>query len=239
MISVCIATYNGQDFIEDQIRSILPQLHDQDEIIISDNNSSDRTIDAITGIADCRIKVIINYTPGIVSNFENCLKHASGEVIFLCDQDDVWLTTKVASTQKLLETNDLVLSNGIITNDKLKPTGRTLFDTNPPNLSVIRNIGKNSFTGCCMAFNRKILNLATPFPKDIAMHDWWIGLVALLNAKVHLDHTPQILYRRHLSNYSSTSQASTRPIKAMTKDRLLMLYNLVKLFLGSKIRSFE
>lgn len=228
MISVCIATYNGRNFIEDQIRSILPQLHKQDEIIISDNNSSDGTVEIISTIADDRIKVIINHTKGIASNFNNCLKHASGDIIFLCDQDDVWLNDKVSTAKALLETNDLILSNGIITNEALTPTNITIFDTNPPSLGLIRNIWRNSFTGCCMAFNKKVLNLATPFPENIPMHDWWIGLVALLFSKVHLDSTPRILYRRHQFNYSSTSQKSTRPVKAAVKDRLVITYLLAK-----------
>jgi len=236
MISVCIATYNGEKFIGDQIRSILPQLYDDDEIIVSDNNSSDKTINVINTIADARIKVLTNHSIGIVPNFENCLKHASGDIIFLCDQDDVWMNDKVRSAKEILQNYDLVLSNGLITNETLKPTGPTIFDKSPPSLNLVGNIFKNSFTGCCMAFNGSVLNLATPFPKGIAMHDWWIGIVALAFSRVYIDGTPRIFYRRHQSNHSSTSEKSTRPIRIAVKDRFVISYQISKLLIKSRKR---
>ena len=94
-ISVCIATYNGGAFIKDQIYSILLQLSQNDEIIISDDGSRDSTLNILFSFNDSRIKIYKNGGKhGVVSNFENAIKHATGDYIFLCDQDDVWMPGK-------------------------------------------------------------------------------------------------------------------------------------------------
>lgn len=106
MISVCMATYNGGRFIKEQIDSILPQLSQYDELIVSDDGSTDRTLEIIASYKDERIKVFHHqktgnkYYPTLkvcysTNNFENALKQAKGDYIFLCDQDDIWEKNKV------------------------------------------------------------------------------------------------------------------------------------------------
>src|SRR5665648_141557 len=91
MISVCLPTHNGSKYIIQQLNSIICQLKEEDEIIISDDSSEDNTCELIQAINDKRIKI---YREGkfssYVFNFENAIKHARGDHIFLCDQDDVW-----------------------------------------------------------------------------------------------------------------------------------------------------
>lgn len=103
MISVCIATHNGAHYIKEQIESILCQLGTNDEIIISDDGSTDNTIDILLAFNDKRI-IIYHYKQPVKSkhshiyvckNFENALKHAKGDYIFLADQDDWWMPNKV------------------------------------------------------------------------------------------------------------------------------------------------
>lgn len=95
-ITVCLASYNGQNFIKEQIESILSQLSAIDELIVSDDISSDSTLDIVNSFKDDRIKILsgIKFASPI-RNFENALKYATGDVIFLSDQDDVWLPNKV------------------------------------------------------------------------------------------------------------------------------------------------
>ena len=90
IVSVCMATYNGEKYIREQIDSILPQLSDSDELVISDDGSSDSTIDIIQGYNDRRIRLYHNTRHGVTWNFENALRQSRGDVIFLADQDDVW-----------------------------------------------------------------------------------------------------------------------------------------------------
>ena len=96
MISVCMASYNGEKYIKEQIDSILKQLSDEDELVISDDGSTDNTLSVIQSIHDKRIKLIHNQGEhGYSRNFENALKNSKGDYIFLSDQDDVWKDNKV------------------------------------------------------------------------------------------------------------------------------------------------
>ena len=112
MISVCLATYNGERFIQRQLETIIEQLGEDDEIIISDDGSTDDTLRIIEGLHSPLIHVYINngehgYTP----NFENALRYAHGEYIFLSDQDDVWLPRKLEICMNALKTCDFVVSD--------------------------------------------------------------------------------------------------------------------------------
>ena len=89
MISVCMATYNGEKYLREQVGSILTQLGENDELVVSDDGSTDSTIDILKSYNDPRIKIFINTgRHGVNSNFENALRHADGDYIFLSDQDD-------------------------------------------------------------------------------------------------------------------------------------------------------
>ena len=98
MLTVCIATYNGEKYIRQQLNSVLIQLGENDEVIISDDSSSDATVEIVRSFNDSRIKLLVdNKFSSPVRNFENALKYATGDYIFLCDQDDIWLPDKVKS----------------------------------------------------------------------------------------------------------------------------------------------
>jgi glycosyltransferase involved in cell wall biosynthesis len=201
MISVCIPTYNGEKYILRQLQSILVQLAEDDEIIISDDSSDDATVAVIKSIGDSRIKLFENMhfkTP--VYNLENALKQAKGEYIFLSDQDDIWHASKVSSMLKYLRSYDLVISNASIINNKEEVITASYFDWKNSGPGFLKNVIKNSYIGCCMAFNRSILNLALPFPTKLAMHDVWIGLIAEAFGNVYFLDEKLVLYRRHDSN---------------------------------------
>ena len=116
MISVCIATHNGAHYIKEQIESILCQLGSTDEIIISDDGSTDKTIDILLAFKDKRIKIhhfkqLVKSKHShtyVCKNFENALKYAKGEYIFLADQDDWWMPDKVEKCLLALKNNILV-----------------------------------------------------------------------------------------------------------------------------------
>ena len=111
MISVCMATYNGEKYIELQLRSILPQLSEDDEVIVSDDASTDQTLDVVRRLNDNRIKIVHHETDhGYTRNFENALKYAKGDYIFLSDQDDEWLPEKVQVTLQALPAVTLLKS---------------------------------------------------------------------------------------------------------------------------------
>ena len=96
-VSVCMATYNGARFVADQLRSILYQLQDDDEVVVSDDGSRDETLAIIRAFADHRIRILerTGRPRGPVANFGHALAHARYDIIFLSDQDDLWFEHKV------------------------------------------------------------------------------------------------------------------------------------------------
>jgi len=156
-ISVCMATYNGERYVAVQLTSILNQLSDGDELIISDDSSIDNTTTIIKSFNDNRIKLYENQQfKSPIFNFENALKHANGEYIFLADQDDIWMPRKVEIFKKYLNDYDLVLSDANIIDDSGKEIYESFYRVNASNGGLLKNMVKNSYLGCTMAFNRKI-----------------------------------------------------------------------------------
>jgi len=203
-----MAVKNGAQFVREQIDSILPQLGAADELIISDDHSDDLTTDIVMSYMDPRIKLCFNSGSGIVSNFENCLSACKGEFIFLCDQDDVWHPHKIESMLEHLKKHDLVVSDCILIGQQLESTGSSFFELNRSGRGFVRNLMRNSYMGCCMAFNRKVLQKALPFPDKIPMHDLWIGLIGELYFNVVFIPDQLVYHRRHHSNASATSEPS-------------------------------
>ncbi len=228
MISVCIATYNGEKYIREQIESILPQLGDKDEVIISDDSSTDNTIQIIQSFDDTRIKIFsgnIFHSP--VFNFENALKYVQGEYIFLCDQDDVWASNKVEMMLSYLKEYDLVVSDCCVTDENLKVIGESFYKLSAPKKGFWSNLIKNHYMGCCMAFKRSVLEIALPFPPKVALHDIWIGLCAeaFFNTKFIPDKL--LKYRRHGDNASSTAGKSCLSIRLRIAYRIYLLKSIV------------
>lgn len=207
MISVCIATFNGEKYIISQIHSILSQLESTDELIISDDHSSDDTVHLIRQINDSRIRIYFNdeASRGYTRNFENALKHAKGEYIFLSDQDDIWFDDKVELTLKALNQSDFTVSDAMVVDENLKVLIPSHFDQVSVKRGFVTNFLKTRYIGACMAFRRKVLDAALPFPKNnqFCAHDYWIAIVAECYFNVSLIRQPLIYYRRHQTNASS------------------------------------
>ncbi|MGY3055256.1 glycosyltransferase involved in cell wall biosynthesis [Pedobacter sp. UYEF25] len=231
-ISVCIASFNGANFIAQQLESILVQIKTDDEIIISDDSSTDATIKIINSFADPRIKVYPNQIFGNpIFNFENAIKKATGDVIFLADQDDVWISNKVdAMTNKLTEGFDLVVSNAVIGDEHLKTIRASYFAWRNSGTGLIKNFYRNSYLGCCMAFRKEILVKVLPFPKHIPMHDMWIGVVAEVFYKPVFMDEKLMIYRRHQQNATVLSEDFKSPETFLTKIsfRTNLFYALLK-----------
>lgn len=209
-ISVCMATYNGEQFISKQISSILKQLRSYDELIISDDGSTDGTIDIINLFKDDRIKLlhhkkkipffkICRNNILVSKNFNNALNNVSGEYIFLSDQDDIWLPSKVEQTLKVLKK----ISCGLVmsTLDVIDTNGNIIQkNQNLIKMPFWKGLHKSKYGGCTMAFDKAFLNEILPLPKYPITHDAWIGLLANYQDRIHLIDEPLILYRRHFGN---------------------------------------
>ena len=228
-ISVALAAYKGEQYIAEQIGSILGQLGENDELIVSDDFPSGKTRAVVEAISsqDKRIIYLEGPGKGVVKNFENALKACSGDVIFLSDQDDVWLPGKVEAVMNEIKNGaKLVLHDASITDADLQITSPSCFEVHGANASFARNLLKNTFVGCCMAFTKDLLDMTMPFPEGIAMHDWWIALIALKkNQKTVLLKKPFILWRRHGENVTGGKTGTVQKIKW----RLNMLLSLARI----------
>jgi glycosyltransferase involved in cell wall biosynthesis len=173
MVSVCVATYNGSKYIKEQLDSILIQLTENDEIIVSDDCSTDNTLEIIREYQDERIKIIINNgLKGHTYNFENAIKNASGDYIFFSDQDDVWLPGKVEKLLSLLENYSAVFSDAIVVDENLNPLYNSFFVERRVGRGIIKNFFKNTYFGFGMAFRIDLIKYAIPFPVQNEMgHD--------------------------------------------------------------------
>ncbi|HMI00860.1 MAG TPA: glycosyltransferase family 2 protein [Pedobacter sp.] len=232
--SVCMATYNGEKYIYDQIKSILDQLRSDDELIISDDQSKDHTISIIESFNDPRIKLFLHKNVGRpTENFQNALEKAEGEIIFLADQDDVWIEGKYEKMRKLLKTYDLVLSNSILVDEDLKVLNSSFFHYHGSAKGVVRNAIKNSYFGSCMAFRKGLLQYALPFPSTLEIgHDIWLGLVAEMTGNVYFTNEAMILYRRHGSTVTPHGIGkSKRSLFVKLWSRIIVLKYVLKFYL--------
>lgn len=227
-VSVAMATYNGEKYIEEQITSILKNLTENDEIIVSDDGSSDNTISLLKKINDKRIKIVDGPKKGIIKNFENAINNTTGDIIFLSDQDDVWLENKVEVVKRYFELDSnlkLIVHDNYITDECLKIVNDSFFSFRKVKNGLLNNIIKNSFIGCCIAFKSEIKEEILPIPEDMMMHDQWIGLIALMNGDVKFIKEKLIYYRRHENNSSNFQRNS---IFVMIKNRIKIIKYLIK-----------
>lgn len=229
-ISVCIATYNGEKYIEEQIKSILYQIGEDDEIIISDDHSNDDTLKVIKSFNDDRIKIYLNENEkGYTKNFENAMKKAQGDIIFLSDQDDVWKNNKVNIMLNKLKNADMVVSDAEVVNENLETIHGSHFKLCKVKHGFWENFIKTRYIGACMAFNRNVLEKALPFPKNqvYCAHDYWLTNIGEAFFKVELEPNTLIKYRRHSNNASNGGEKSNIPIKKRLLVRIYTMLNLI------------
>lgn len=210
MISVCIATYNGAAHIAEQLSSIFPQLAEGDEVIVSDDGSTDQTLAIVQSFRSPLVKIVKGPCLGSpILNFENALRHASGDLIFLSDQDDKWVEGKVVRMAEALREADCVVSDCYVTDERLRVTAESFYAMNATRPGLWYNLlRRNGYLGCCMAFRRSVAQASLPFPRRIPMHDIWIGNVAACKFSVKFIDDKLIWFRRHGHNASVTATKS-------------------------------
>lgn len=218
-LSVCMAAYNGEQYVVEQIQSILHQLHEQDELVIVDDASTDRTRDRIKAFCDSRVRLIEHSSNcGVVATFEDAIRNATGDILFLADDDDIWAPNKV---EKVIETFEKHPDAQIVTSEVsiIDELGCPSSDTRLSDRTTFRsefwkNILWNHFQGSAMAIRSSLLNSVLPFPKHVGfLHDQWIGTRNALSGKSAVFiHAPLLFYRRHSQNFSKKMHRS-RQIK--------------------------
>lgn len=239
-ISVCVATYNGAKYIRRQLESILMQLKDTDEVVVSDDGSTDGTLDIVEGLHDARVKIFRHEKDRSLAgkylcsfyfasyNFENAIRHATGDVIYLADQDDIWRPDRVAKTLPCLEKYDFLMCNYAIIDGNDRLVMDKYLTRNPIKDNLLWNLWKIPFRGCCMAFNRAALMRALPFPRNCINHDIWTGMLLMHKGYTckYIDE-PLHLYRDHTTNVSSVVGKSPNSLFFKIKYRLRFLLQVI------------
>lgn len=220
-ISVAIAAYRGEKYIAEQLRSLFSQTRVVDEIIISDDSEDSRTEQVVRQEAanwNGELKYIRNLQKkGIEANFRNAVRAASGDMVFLCDQDDVWLPEKVETLANELESHpecQVVACNSEMVSAALKPLGRSIpadMKTAEPIMTAINH--KNAFPymlalkmiipGHAMAMTRAFVPLFLAMPDKMKFHDVWLEQTAALFETMRYVNKTLTLYRVHENNAST------------------------------------
>lgn len=213
--SVSMAVYNGGLFLLPQLQSILAQLGAADELVIVDDCSTDDSAALLRSMADGRLRLHRNdRNLGVLATFEMAVTLARGDIVFLSDQDDLWLPGKIESILDVFATKPEVtlvasdariidVSGSVIAGSYYALRGRFA-------PGVLRNLVKNKYMGCTLAFRRAMLRHFLPIPRSVPMHDMWFGMVNDIYGKTHFIDRPLIARRRHANNVSPFEGAPLR-----------------------------
>ncbi len=228
-ISVAMAVYNGERFIQKQIESICNQTIVPDEIVVSDDGSNDSTIDIVKDFAQkykeiIEIKLLTdNPRHGYCGNFEWVISHSSGDYIFVCDQDDVWYSNKVEEVMKVFDLHpdaECVIHEAELINeeDNLIPgvfhkwTHTQLSDKDTTNgyklerdIYLQHSVSHTIAPGMATCISKDSLKTSLPFPNCDRSHDQWIEFCAILNDKCWYISSILEGYRLHGNNTSGNS----------------------------------
>lgn len=219
LVSIVMATYNGEKYLRQQLDSILEQTHQHFELIVVDDASTDKTLSILKEYAalDDRIHVFpAEINLGLVSNFERGLRLAGGDFIALSDQDDIFRKDKIELLLAALKNHperDLVLSDLSLIDENGNNIAHSMWSYSKLNPKQGKPFGHllyaNFATGCAMMFTRRLLELAIPFPPDCTVHDWWLAVIATSSRAggICLVDKQLTAYRQHESNVLGTKKA--------------------------------
>lgn len=214
-IDILLPVYNGSQFLEAQLDSLLAQTHTAWRCLMRDDGSKDSSLEILRHYQATHPDrfVLIEDELGNLGTIR-CLNTLStrvqNSVFAFCDQDDVWQPSKLATSLAGLKALDcpagtpgLVFCDMTVTDAALAPTAESFWDTlgarpyarDLTGLPVI-----NVVAGCTMMGNRALLDAAFPVPEGAPMHDYWVGMVAKYTGRIHAIEQPLILYRQHGRN---------------------------------------
>lgn len=208
--SVALCTYNGERYLAEQLASIAAQTHPVDEIVLCDDGSTDSTLAIAQYFQAQGLPLHLYHNSenlGFVRNFAKAITHCTGDIIFLCDQDDCWYPPKVATMLKAFAESMevlLVFSDGDLVDSKAKSLECRLWQALPsqptPYPTFHHLLNNDWITGAACAFRKQLIPLVLPFPSCDWVHDAWLGVIASIHGKVTALPTPLIAYRQHNNN---------------------------------------
>lgn len=217
-ISIALCTRNGESYLEEQLQSLEKQSLRPDELVISDDASSDSTLYKIkhfSAKSNLNIRLIQNKEKlGVIKNFSQAIASCQGNYLALCDQDDIWLPCKLEYSYELIKKEEdkigkdtpLLLHSDLEVIDQagylIAPSFMKMRKiTHLESKALQRLLVQNFVTGSTVMFNSPLLQLALPIPSTAIMHDWWLALVASASGKIIYTNKATVQYRQHSKNY--------------------------------------
>jgi glycosyltransferase involved in cell wall biosynthesis len=230
-VSVVMTVYNGHRFLRAQAESILRQLEATDELVVVDDASTDNSVEILQSLNSSQIKIFQNTeNQGVIRSFERGFRLAREEVIFLSDQDDIWLPGKRAAFVAEFESSRstlVVISDAEVINGEGEIIAKSFMAVRHGfKGGVFATLCRNRYLGCAMAVRRSLLEVALPIPRGVPMQDMWLGVLGRVGGDVVYLETPYIQYRRH--NRNSTPLHSQLRWRNMIRWRLGLLTALSK-----------
>lgn len=201
-----MSTYNGERYIDEQVRSILDQLPSDGLLMVRDDGSRDGTVARVQAFDDRRVQILLGENVGFARSFLTLLSltPTNTDMVMFSDQDDVWLPEKVNRAwqhlQPLAAQPALYCSAQMLADKTLRPLHVT--SPWPRGPSFASALTENIVTGCTAALNRSAVALlqSAGVPDGVHFHDWWMYLVVSAFGAVVVDDQPTILYRQHGTN---------------------------------------
>jgi glycosyltransferase involved in cell wall biosynthesis len=199
LISIAMATYNGEKYLEEQLDSIYAQTYKNIEVIVTDDCSTDGTIEILEQYAqDQGLKYYINTENlGFVKNFEKAISFCSGEYIALSDQDDIWEREKLETLLGLIGDKLLIHSDATIIDENGECLQEFWKKEHGYNIGFENFFFNNVVTGCTVLMHRALLDMVLPIPSKIVYHDWWFGVCAASQQSILYTKKKLVKYRRH------------------------------------------
>lgn len=206
-VSIAMATCEGGRYLREQLDSLARQTRLPDELVISDDQSTDGTVDIARGFAaQAPFEVRIEVNPrriGVTGNFDHALSLCTGDIVLLSDQDDVWFPSKVETILDIARGSSAAcwMVDALLADASLVTTGARKMEQ----IRAARLPDSAMVMGCCAGFRRDLLDLLLPLPEDEPAHDTWMVQVAELLSLVERVEVPMQYYRRHGRNVSQAS----------------------------------
>lgn len=233
-----MATYNGEKYVREQLESIWSQSVKPDEIVISDDASSDNTIAIIKAFqkrTGAPVTLIANReNRGFIRNFHTALSNSNGDIVFLSDQDDIWLPDRIAACIRVYSEHPevLSLSCGLIISES---TGKT---PDRKKRAVLKKVKLSCFLrhphypGMAMAVRKELVKEMLASGNVDAVHDWLLNYLAAKKGRMYYLNTPLVIYRQHASNTIGSIWAGN--MKNAAKKRAEMLLGINKSLTSTK-----
>lgn len=246
-IDICMATYNGSDYLGEQLQSIFSSIDCtaqtrkiEPHLILVDDGSTDGTVELlheITKNLQFQVSIYINASnQGHVKAFERALSYSNADYVLLSDQDDIWTLDHITILLNQLDSRKCAIAfAGVQMFDDNGSTSPKIFPVSTKNMLkdlIALFAGRVPVWGCTSCMTREFLTKYLPFPRAVEAHDVYLALCGIINAEIILLDDLVVLRRLHLNNVTPRTR---RSISLIIKSRILMLYLIFRVKIKTKV----